>query len=90
MYSKLEVGEQHYLVGKNNAKMLIYCIIRVLFCLSCSIQLRSTPIDTKDKAKIKRRLQKTSDALTNESIHRRKDPYKGNRILARIYRYCRF
>ena len=29
--------------------------------------------------------QKTGNALTNESIPRRKDTYKGNRILERIY-----
>jgi hypothetical protein len=57
--SKIVVGESHYFVGKKYCRRCeIYLYHEGLFCPCCGMQMRTTPIDTKDKAKIRIRLQK--------------------------------
>jgi rRNA maturation endonuclease Nob1 len=49
----------HNLDGKKYCRTCeIYFYHEGQFCPCCGMQLRTTPIDTKDKAKIKKRLQK--------------------------------
>jgi hypothetical protein len=67
IYSKIVVGESHYSVGKKYCRRCeIYLYHEGLFCPCCGMQLRTTPIDTKYKAKIRGRRLKTSDTLTNK------------------------
>jgi hypothetical protein len=58
IYSKIIVGQSHYSLGKNIAEDVVYFFHEGQFCPCCGMQLRTTPIDTKDKAKIRKRLQK--------------------------------
>ncbi|HTH23235.1 MAG TPA: hypothetical protein VL854_13535, partial [Nitrososphaeraceae archaeon] len=59
LYSKIIVGQSHYSVGKKYCRRCeIYFYHEGLFCPCCGMQLRTTPINTKDKAKIRKRLQK--------------------------------
>jgi hypothetical protein len=87
IYSKIVVGELHYSVGKKYCRRCeCYFITKKIFCECCGMQLRTTPIDAKDKSTDKRKDTKTLDSLINESVPRRKYSYKGNRILERICR----
>ena len=57
--SKIIVGQSHYSDGKKYCRRCEHYFINdKVFCECCGMQLRTTPIDTKDKAKIRRRLQK--------------------------------
>ena len=59
IYSKIIVYQSHYSLGKKYCRRCeIYIYHEGLFCPCCGMQLRTTPIDSKDKAKIRRRLQK--------------------------------
>jgi hypothetical protein len=50
------VGQSHYFVAKKYCRRCeCYFITKNIFCQCCGMQLRATPIDTKDKAKIRRR-----------------------------------
>jgi hypothetical protein len=53
-YSKIEVGQPHYLVGKKYCRRCeIYMYHNGMFCPCCGMQLRTTPIDKEDKEKIR-------------------------------------
>ena len=59
IYSKIIVGQSHYSDGKKYCRRCeIYFYHEGQFCPCCGMQLRTTPIDTKYKAKIRKRLQK--------------------------------
>ena len=59
IYSKIIVGQSHYSVGKKYCRRCeIYLYHEGLFCPCCGMQLRTTPNDTKDKAKVRKRSQK--------------------------------
>jgi hypothetical protein len=55
IYSKIEVGQSHYLVGKKYCRR---CEIYMyhndgVFCPCCGMQLRTTPIDKKGKENLR-------------------------------------
>jgi uncharacterized Zn finger protein (UPF0148 family) len=54
IYSKIEVGQSHYIVGKKYCRRCeIYMFHTGVFCPCCGMQLRTTPIDKKGKEKIR-------------------------------------
>jgi uncharacterized Zn finger protein (UPF0148 family) len=58
IYSKIEVGQSHYLADKKYCRRCEIYMYRNggVFCPCCGMQLRTTPIDKKGKEKI--RIQK--------------------------------
>jgi hypothetical protein len=56
IYSKIVVGESHYLVGKKYCRRCeCYFITKNIFCECCGMQLRTTPAEREYKEKVNRK-----------------------------------
>src|ERR687898_2583090 len=56
IYSKMVVGESHYLVGKKYCRRCeCYFITKNIFCQCCGMQLRVTPAEREYKEKLNRK-----------------------------------
>jgi hypothetical protein len=54
IYSKIIVGQPHYSVGKKYCRRCeCYFIIDKRFCACCGMQLRTTPVETQYKVKLR-------------------------------------
>jgi uncharacterized Zn finger protein (UPF0148 family) len=54
IYSKRQVGQSHYLVGKKHCRRCgVYLYHKGVFCPCCGMQLRTAPIDKESKEKIR-------------------------------------
>src|SRR5919206_5387589 len=59
IYSKIVVGESHYLVGKKYCRRCeCYFITTKIFCQCCGMQLRTTPAEREYKEKVNRKRKK--------------------------------
>jgi hypothetical protein len=58
IYSKIVVGESHYLVGKKYCRRCeCYFITKSIFCQCCEMQLRGSPAERECKEKVNRKIQ---------------------------------
>lgn len=65
IYSKIIVGQPHYSFGKKYCRRCErYMFYQGKFCACCGMQLRTTPVET--KYKVRMRQKKTLDTLINE------------------------
>jgi hypothetical protein len=56
IYSKIVVGESHYLAGKKYCRRCeYYFITKKIFCQCCGMQLRGTPAERGCKEKVNRK-----------------------------------
>src|SRR5215218_10550480 len=56
IYSKIEVGQSHYSVGKKYCRRYeCYFITKSIFCECCGVQLRATPTERELKKKLNRK-----------------------------------
>jgi uncharacterized Zn finger protein (UPF0148 family) len=63
IYSKRQVGQSDYLVGKKYCRRCeVYLYHNGTFCPCCGMQLRTTPIDKESKEKI-RYIQKQNELV---------------------------
>jgi hypothetical protein len=63
IYSKRQVGQSDYLVGKKYCRRCeVYLYHNGTFCPCCGMQLRTTPIDKESKEKI-RHTQKQNELV---------------------------
>jgi hypothetical protein len=71
-YSKIVVGESCYSVGKKYCRRCeIYLYHTGILCPCCGMRLRTTPIDLKDKAKIRGRWTVNNNDSDNDTMLRR-------------------
>ena len=64
IYSKIVVGESHYLVGKKYCrKCECYFITKNIFCECCGMQLRGTPAERECKEKLNRKIKNRKGKL---------------------------
>jgi len=57
IYSKIEVGQSHYLTGKKYCRRCeAYMYHNGMFCPFYGMQLRTTPIDKKSKEKLRKNI----------------------------------
>jgi hypothetical protein len=55
-YSKIVVGQSHYLAGKKYCRIYeCYFITNNIFCQCCGMQLRATPTERELKEKLNRK-----------------------------------
>src|ERR671911_588237 len=64
IYSKIVVGESHYLVGKKYCRRCeCYFITKKVFCQCCGMQLRVTPTERDLKERLNRKIKKRKRKL---------------------------
>ena len=67
IYSKIMVGQPHYSVGKKYCRRCeCYFITDKRFCACCGMQLRTTPVETQYKVKMRQNRKKS--VPTNQSF----------------------
>ena len=69
IYSKIVVGQSHYLVGKKYCRRCeCYFITNKVFCQYCGMQLRDTPTERELKEKLNRKKGKEKEIRIRNCI----------------------